>query len=72
MRWPASPSDEEHGTFAAYQRHTKAGTQPCEPCRDAQRRYQMMWRFRSGHYHDPTRCKRCGSVFIDHICHLAG
>lgn len=42
-------SEPEHGTYATYQRHMKAGTQPCEECRAANREYARERRRASAH-----------------------
>lgn len=41
-RTPVQPC----GSFGGYQRHKKAGETPCDPCREANRRYMAEYRNR--------------------------
>ena len=41
---PATP--ERHGDYAGYQRHRKAGEDPCQPCQDASNAYGQNYRAR--------------------------
>jgi hypothetical protein len=39
-------SDQEHGTYAAYQTHLRFKTEPCHACRKARNRYMAEYRAR--------------------------
>lgn len=57
------------GTYTGWNHHKKHKETVCQPCQDAATAYMRSWRFRTGRYHDPTRCTECGSVFLtEHRC----
>lgn len=39
-----APEAPEHGTYAAYQKHIRERTPPCDPCKDAAARYMRDYR----------------------------
>lgn len=56
------------GTPNGYQVHVRRHEAPCQVCLDVRRDWVRRYRFVSGRQTDPTRCKGCGSVFVDHVC----
>lgn len=45
------------GSLGGYHRHTKAGEEPCDPCREANRRYMQAYRQRNPARHEADIAK---------------